>query len=343
MENEKGRIDILKDEMLFALVEILEQDVKMTIKKEEILKMLPKVYNDLSVEKIIKILPYDSYLALEEIIKYVKDNSNTEDVTKKIISFYDKKDKGVKYLIDLMIVVLRVKKGKHTYYVDLEVLKALEKIYTDENRKKVEEYEKLEKIILGILYTYGVVENKYFLKTISRCMGKIIPENEILKFVFTRINLSKIVKYEYLEWENNTVDEFITYLSSNNTFDNGFEPSRNDVINIAVEQKIRGLNYKKYTKDEYIAQAKSILGKREKDFLEYINQYEIIPNFIFELILVKIKSAVDVNEWFMPILEEMEKDKVSEFLDKYKKFYNNLPSYVLCGYSPNEYSKNIKN
>ena len=183
MTEKLGRIDVQKDTMLFITNFLLSQNIKETTTKENILKMLPKIYENANDEMLLKILPYDSYLILEELIKYVKKNKiENNEITNKVYELFDKEIRGISYLQDAMIIVLRATKDSHKYYIDKNVLNVLERLYTSENRKKAERYGKIEKLILGILYTYGIVEKKIFRELICEKMEELIPEEKIVNF-----------------------------------------------------------------------------------------------------------------------------------------------------------------
>ena len=67
-----GKIAVSKDTMLFILNEVLENDIKKSTTKENILKMVPEIYEKTEARELIKILPYETYLLLEGLIEYVK-------------------------------------------------------------------------------------------------------------------------------------------------------------------------------------------------------------------------------------------------------------------------------
>ena len=146
MEKDLGRIDVRKDTMLFVTNEIFGENIKKETTKEKILEMLPEIYDKANPNDIIKMLPYNSYILLEKIIKYVKE----KQIKNEIFDIKEKKHEysyiDIKYLFDSMIFVMRTKKDNRRYFIDNKVLKILEKIYTDENRKLAEKYGKIEKV-----------------------------------------------------------------------------------------------------------------------------------------------------------------------------------------------------
>ena len=54
----EGRINVSKDTMLFVVNTVLKKEIKESTTKENILKMMPEVYESASAKEIIKLLPY---------------------------------------------------------------------------------------------------------------------------------------------------------------------------------------------------------------------------------------------------------------------------------------------
>ncbi len=57
----EGRINVSKDTMLFVVNTVLKKRIKESTTKENILKMMPEVYESASAKEIIKLLPYKTY------------------------------------------------------------------------------------------------------------------------------------------------------------------------------------------------------------------------------------------------------------------------------------------
>lgn len=131
-----GKINTTKDTMLFVVNNIFEKGIKESTTKENILKMMPEIYENADEEEIIKLLPYKSYKALEELIEYIK----TENDIKKF--FYESEYTGVKYLEEAMIIIMRVKYSEYNYSLNPGEIEKLTKIYTKESAKIAERYEK---------------------------------------------------------------------------------------------------------------------------------------------------------------------------------------------------------
>ncbi len=78
MEENKGKIRVAKDTMLFVTNVVLKNDIKPTTTKDKILGLLPAIYEKASSEEIVKMLPYKSYIVLEKLMEYTKNNTDIE-------------------------------------------------------------------------------------------------------------------------------------------------------------------------------------------------------------------------------------------------------------------------
>ena len=141
-----GKINVSKDTMLFVVNDIFDNEIKESTTKENILKMMPKVYEDADEKQIIKMLPCGTYNALEKLIEYVK----TSDDIKGFI--YDKEHQDTRYLEEAMIVVMRVKYNDYNYSLNPGVIENLKGLFSKENKEVAKRYGEIEKLIIGMLY-----------------------------------------------------------------------------------------------------------------------------------------------------------------------------------------------
>lgn len=58
--------------MLFIVNTVFEKGIKESTTKENILKMIPEIYEKADSIELIKLLPYKTYIALEDLIEYIK-------------------------------------------------------------------------------------------------------------------------------------------------------------------------------------------------------------------------------------------------------------------------------
>lgn len=322
MSEYKGRINVSKDTMLFVVNEVLNQDIKENITKENILKMIPKIYEKVDAREIIKLLPYGSYKSLESLMNYIKTSDNIKEF------FYKEVHQEVRYLEKIMIIVMRANHGKYEYSLNPGAIQNLAKLYSEENRKIAERYGKIENLTKGILYSYGIVEFNFLKETICRNMKEIISQEELEDLYYKRLNLNMMVNYKEIKWTNsNETELFATYI------DDEWEPI--DIVDIAVEQKSRGLKYKKFSEKEILSREEYLWNKSTQNFFNYIKSKN---QNIWEL---KFQRIVKENEFGKDILriliEECNFESVEdieEFMQHFMNWYNNSPQYVLGGYSP---------
>ena len=107
----EGRLNVSKDTMLFVVNTVLKNEIKENTTKENILKMIPEIYENVDSKELIKLLPYKTYLALEDLIEYIK---TSDDINK---FYFDSGHSDVRYLEEAMIIFMRVKKYEHKYLV----------------------------------------------------------------------------------------------------------------------------------------------------------------------------------------------------------------------------------
>lgn len=325
-----GRINTTKDTMIFVVNNVFEKGIKESTTKENILKMMPEIYENADEEEIIKLLPYKSYKALEELIKYIK----TENDIKKF--FYESEYTGVKYLEEAMIIIMRVKHLEYNYSLNPGVIEKLTKIYTKESAKIAERYEKIERLTMGILYTYGVVDFDFLREQICKCMNETITEEELEDLYFKRLNLNIDVDYYDIKWTNtNQTQSFVTYLNE--------EWDEIDVGDIASEQKGRGLKYKIFKESELLKREEYLWNDDAQKLFEFMKSTN---DDIYQLTIERIMKKSELGENILNKLIEKcrfkDDNEVERFMQLYMKWYNNNPQYPLCGYSPNELVKMMK-
>lgn len=158
MEEYSGRINASKDTMLFVVNSVFKKEIKESTTKENILKMIPEIYENANPKEIIKLLPYKTYVALEDLMAYIK---TSDDINK---FYYDAGHSDVRYLEETMILIMRAKKFEHKYLLNPGVIEKLGKLFSKENRELANRYGRIEELTKGMLYSYGAVEFE-FLRT----------------------------------------------------------------------------------------------------------------------------------------------------------------------------------
>lgn len=216
---------------------------------------MPEIYENSDAKEIIKLLPYNTYMALEDLIEYVKTN---DDIKK---FFYDSEYQDVRYLEEAMIIVMRANNMDYKYSLNPDVTDKLEILFSSENRELAKRYGRIDKLTKGMLYSYGVVEFEFLRTQICKYMNEIISAEELEEIYFKRLNLNLDVNYYNVKWTNtNQVQQFVTYL----------DEEEEEVRYIVGEQKSRGLKYKNFKEQEILNRKEYLWDKSTKKLYEYV-------------------------------------------------------------------------
>lgn len=328
MEEYTGRINVPKDTMLHVVNGIFNKNIKESTSKENILKLIPEIYTEENFEEIIKMIPYESYVTLEKLLEFVKDNDDINEFVKQI------KHAGIYYLQEAMIIALRAKYSKYDYSLNPGVIENLKPLFNEQNRNLAEKYGKMEKLTKGLLYTYGVVELEFLRTTICKFMKEIITEDELNDFYFKRLNLNRFVNYSDIRWmNNNETQTFVTYLDEEEII----------VGDIAVEQKSRGLQYKSFSENEILKRDEYLWDERLQKLYDFFKKRN---DDIWELKFERIAKKNELGENILGELTNMcmfkNEFEMVQFMNLFMEWYNNSPQYVLGGYSPNELVKKLE-
>ena len=321
----EGRLNVSKDTMLFVVNTVFEKEIKESTTKENILKMIPEIYENVDSKELIKLLPYKAYLALEDLIEYIK---TSDDINK---FYFDSGHSDVRYLEEAMIIFMRVKKYEHKYFLNPGVIEKLGKLFSKENKEIAQRYGRIEDMTKGMLYSYGVVEFDFLRTQICKYMNEIISEDELYDIYFKRLNLNLDVNYYNVKWTNtNQVQQFVTYL----------DEEEEDVGYIVDEQKSRGLKYKSFKEQEILNRKEYLWDKSTQKLYQYIkSKNEDVWEYPFQRIIKKSELGENIlSELMEKCRFESDKD-IDDFMKIFMEWYNNSPQYVLGGYSPIEFRK----
>ena len=322
-----GRINVSKDTMLFVVNSIFNQDIKENTTKENILKMIPSIYENADDEEIIKMLPYRAYKDLERLIEYTKTSDDIKSF------FYKREHPDIRYLEEAMIIVMRAKYDNYNYSLNPGVIEKLTRLFTSENKVIAKRYGDIEFLTVGMLYSYGIVDFEFLRKQLCKYMNEIITERELRDIFFTRLNLNIFVNDYDIRWTNtNEIQAFVTYLDE--------EYSQIDIGQIAEEQKARKMKYKQFSKQEILKREEYYCNEKAQKLYKFLkSKNDDIHEWTF-------KRLVKMNELGIDILGELsnmfmfEDDfEVKKFMDLFMEWYNNSPQYMLGGYSPIEFKE----
>ena len=140
-----GRINVSKDTMLFIVNTVFEKGIKESTTKENILKMIPEIYEKVDSIELIKLLPYKTYIALEDLMEYIKTSNDIKKF------FYHSEYQDVRYLEEAMIIIMRAKHMEHNYSLNPGVIETLEKLFSKENKEIAKRYGRMEDLTKGLL------------------------------------------------------------------------------------------------------------------------------------------------------------------------------------------------
>ena len=325
-----GKINVSKDSMLFVVNSVFNQGIKESTTKENILKLMPDIYENADDEEIIKMLPYRAYKDLERLIEYVKTSDDIKSF------FYKREHPDIRFLEEAMIIVMKVKYHNYNYTLNPGVIEKLNGLFSKENREIAKRYGEIENLTKGMLYAYGIVDFEFLRKQLCKYMNEIITETELRDIYFTRLNLNTFVNDYNIGWTNtNEIQPFVTYLDE--------EEVPIDIGQIAEEQKARKMKYKQFSKQELLKREEYLYDERAKKLYNFLKSKN---NNIYEW---TFKRLLKNNELGIDILGDLsnmcmfENDiELKKFMDLFTDWYNNSPQYILGGYSPIEFRETFK-
>lgn len=325
-----GRINVSKDTMLFVVNSVFNKDIKESTTKEEILKMMPEIYEKADEEKIIEMLPYRAYKDLERLIEYAKTSDDIKTF------FYKREHPDIRFLEEAMIIVLRVKYHDYNYTLNPGVIEKLKGLFSEKNKKIAERYGNIENLTKCMLYAYGIVEFDFLRKQLCKYMNEIITEKELRDIYFTRLNLNTFVNDYDIRWTNtNEVQYFVTYLDE--------EYSPIDIGEIAEEQKARRMKYKQFSKQELLKREEYLYDERAKKLYEFLkSKNDNIYEWTFKRLLKNNELGIDILGDLSNMCMFEDDKELKKFMDLFTDWYNNSPQYMLGGYSPIEFRETFK-
>ena len=325
-----GRINVSKDTMLFVVNNIFNQDIKENTTKENILKMIPSIYENADDEEIIKMLPYRAYKGLERLIEYTKTSDDIKSF------FYKREHPDIRYLEEAMIIVMRAKYDNYNYSLNPGVIEKLTRLFSAENKEIAKRYGDIEFLTVGMLYSYGIVDFEFLRNELYKYMNEIITERELRDIFFTRLNLNIFVNDYDIKWTNtNEIQAFITYL------DEEYLPI--DIGQIAEEQKARKMKYKQFSKQEILKREEYYCNEKAQKLYKFLkSKNDNIHEWTFKRLVKKNELGIDILRELSNMCMFEDDFELKKFMNLFMDWYNNSPQYMLCGYSPIEFRKFYK-
>ena len=325
-----GRINVSKDTMLFVTNSVFNQYIKESTSKENILKMMPEIYENEDDEEIIKMLPYRTYKDLERLIEYLKTSDDIKTF------FYKREYPDIRYLEEAMIIVMRAKYSEYNYSLNPGVIEKLKRLFSRENKVIAKRYGEIENLTVGMLYEYGIVDFDFLRKQLCKYMNEIITETELRDIYFTRLNLNTFVNDYNIRWTNtNEIQPFVTYLDE--------EEVPIDIGQIAEEQKARKMKYKQFSKQELLKREEYLYDERAKKLYKFLkSKNDNIYEWTFKRLLKNNELGIDILGDLSNMCMFENDIELKKFMDLFTDWHNNSPQYILGGYSPIEFRETFK-
>ena len=325
-----GRINVTKDTMLFVVNSVFENNIKESTTKEDILKMMPNIYEKADEERIIEMLPYRAYKDLERLIEYAKTSDDIKTF------FFKREHPNIRFLEEAMIIVMRVKYHDYNYTLNPGVIEKLKGLFSKENKEIAKRFGEIENLTKGMLYTYGIVDFEFLRKQLCKYMNEIITETELRDIYFTRLNLNIFVNDYNIRWTNtNEIQPFVTYLDE--------EEVSIDIGQIAEEQKARKMKYKQCSKQELLKREEYLYDERAKKLYKFLkSKNDNIYEWTFKRLLKNNELGIDILGELSNMCMFEDDFELKKFMDLFTDWYNNSPQYMLGGYSPIEFRETYK-
>ena len=230
-----------------------------------------------------------------------------------------------------MVIVGRVKYHEYIYELNPGVLDKLKRIFSKENKLLAERYGEIEKLTIGMLYAYGIVDFEFLRSKLSKYMNEEISEQELRDFWFIRLNLNTFVNDYNIRWINtNELQSFVTYLDE--------EYSPIDIGEIAEEQKARNMVYKEFSKQEILTREEYFENENSKKLYQFMkSKNDNIYEWTFKKILKKNELGIYVLGELSDMCNFNNDFELAKFMELFTLWYNNSPNYMLGGYSPIEF------
>lgn len=320
-----GKINVSKDSMLFVVNSVFNQEIKESTTKENILRLMPDIYENADDEQIIKMLPYRTYKNLERLTQYIKTSDDIKSF------FYKPEHPDIRYLEEAMIIVMRAKYSEYNYSLNPGVIERLTRLFSKENKEIAKRYGEIEHLTIGMLYSYGIVDFKFLRDQLCKYMNEIITEKELRDIFFTRLNLNIFVNDYDIRWTNtNEIQEFVTYLEE--------EYSPIDIGQIAEEQKARKMKYKQFSKEELLKREEYFISEKGQKLYQFLkSKNDNIHEWTFKELVKKNELGIDILGELSNLCMFEDDFEFGKFMKLFEDWYNNSPQYMLGGYSPIEF------
>lgn len=311
-------MNVTKNALTKAL-NCLNEYPKSSLKKDDLIDIYNEIFNEKNINNFIKIINYNIYKILSQL-----------EQAESGIYIDNKYRKDVDFLKNILIIEKEDNKEEKIYIEFTNGMKDnFAKFINSKNEDKIKNNQKIVNLIINIIEVYGLMQVDYEL---SNMLNDLLVDEIDVDYLIELVDYNIDIRRKTVI-PNCETDLFIM---NNNIY------NPQDIFD---ERRKRNLEYKKYTIEELKNKNLESLMKCDEaqkviKFLKDIN-YEM-PETLVKAFIVNIMSSVQINvKDFMNVqnLNIDNIDEANEYLQLIMNLHNNIPHYVLCGYSPNELMK----
>lgn len=311
-------MNVTKNALTKAL-NCLNEYPKSSLKKDDLIDIYNEIFNEKNINNFIKIINYNIYKILSQL-----------EQAESGIYIDNKYKKDVDFLKNTLIIE-EVDNDKDKLYI--EFANGMKDNFSNfinlKNENKVKYNQKIVNLIINIIEVYGLMQVDYEL---FNMLNDLLEDEIDVDYLIELIDYNIDIRRETVI----PICETDLFIMNNNIY---------NPQDILEERRKRNLEYKKYTIEELENKNLESLMKCDDaqkviKFLKNIN-YEM-PETLVKAFIVNIMSSVQINVKDFMNVENLNIDNINqanEYLQLIMNLHNNIPHYVLCGYSPNELMK----
>lgn len=311
-------MNVTKNALTKAL-NYLNECPKSSLKKDDLIDIYNEIFNKKNINNFIKIINYNIYKILSQL-----------EQAESGIYIDNKYRKDVDFLKNILIIEKEDNKEEEIYIKFTNGMKDnFANFINSKNEDKVKYNQKIINLIINIIEVYGLMQVDYELSNmLNDLLVDEIDVDYLIELVDYNIDIRRKIVIPNCETD--------LFIMNNNIY------NPQDIFD---ERRKRNLEYKKYTIEELENKNLESLMKCDEaqkvvKFLKDIN-YEM-PETLVKAFIVNIMSSVQINVKDFMNVENLNIDNIdqaNEYLQLIMNLHNNIPHYVLCGYSPNELMK----
>lgn len=309
-------MNVTKNALIEAL-KYLNEYPKSSLKKDEIIDIFNKMFNEKNINNFVRIINHNIYKILSQL----------EQAESGI--YIDKKyKKDVDFLKNTLIIEETDNEEDKLYIEFTNGMKGnFANFINSKNEKKVKYNQKIVDLIINIMGTYGIMQIYYELSTI---LDNLLNDEIDIELLLELIDYNIDLRRKTAIATDNRNEMYLMYNSI-------YCPQ--EIMN---ERRKRNLEYKSYSIEELENKNIDSLincteAKRLIEFLrniKYENPKGLVGAIIYDIMIspqIEIKKITNVEG-----LKFEDINQANEYLQLAMDLHNNIPHFSLCGYSPND-------